>query len=139
MSLNIVTLVGNLGRDAEVRYTSGGTAVANFSIATSEVWRDKTTNEKKEQTDWHRIVLWGKVAESLQQYLVKGKTVAITGSIHNREWEDRDGNKRYTTEIKARDVRLVGGGGGRRDDHDQRSEQPSAPEPPELTEEDIPF
>jgi single-strand DNA-binding protein len=139
MSLNIVTLVGNLGRDAEVRYTSGGTAVANFSIATSEVWRDKTTNEKKEQTDWHRIVLWGKAAESLQQYLVKGKTVAITGSIHNREWEDRDGNKRYTTEIKARDVRLVGGGGGRRDDHDQRREETAAPEPPELTEEDIPF
>lgn len=110
-SLNKVMLIGNLGRDAELRYTPGGQAVATINIATTERWNDKQ-GQPKEQTEWHRVVLWGKIAESLEQYLKKGKQIYIEGKLQTRQWDDKDGNKRYTTEIRADRITLLGGPGG---------------------------
>ena len=117
-SVNKAILVGNLGRDAELRYTRGGTPVANFSIATSESWTDKQSGERRERTEWHRICLWGPSAEKLHKYLVRGKQVHVEGRIRTRQWEDRDGNKRYTTEIRADRITLL----GRRGDGDAQPE-----------------
>src|SRR6187401_2779660 len=111
-SVNKVILVGNLGRDAELRYTPGGAPVATLNLATTEVWNDKTSGQKQEKTEWHRIVLWGKSAESLSEYLTKGKQIFVEGRLQTRQWDDKDGNKRYTTEIKADRITLLGGGGG---------------------------
>ena len=110
-SVNKVILVGNLGRDAELRYTPGGAAVATINMATTEVWNDKAGG-KQEKTEWHRVVFWGKVAESLTEYLTKGKQVYVEGRLETRQWNDKDGNKRYTTEIKGDKIVLLGGGGG---------------------------
>jgi len=110
-SVNKVILVGNLGRDPEVRYTQSGTAVANFTLATNEVWNDKA-GAKQERTEWHRIVVWGKQAEIAREYLSKGKQVYIEGSIQTRQWDDKEGNKRSTTEIKANRVIFLGRPGG---------------------------
>lgn len=99
--VNKVILVGNLGRDPEVRFTKSGTAVASFSIATSETWKDKQSGEKMEKTEWHRIVAWGKLGEICGEYLNKGKQVFIEGRLQTREWDDKEGNKRSTTEIVA--------------------------------------
>ena len=107
--INKAILVGRLGSDPEVRYTPSGVAVANFSIATSEEWKDKDTGEKKERTEWHRIVAWRRLGEICGEYLSKGRQVYIEGRIQTRDWEDRDGNKRYTTEIVATDVQFLGG------------------------------
>jgi single-strand DNA-binding protein len=109
-SVNKVILVGNLGRDAELRYTPGGSAVATLNMATTEVWNDKQ-GQKQEKTEWHRVILWGKQAESLQEYLTKGKQIYVEGRLQTREWE-KDGVKRYTTEVKADRITLLGGGGG---------------------------
>jgi single-strand DNA-binding protein len=100
-SVNQVTLLGNLGRDPEVRSTQGGQSVANFSMATSEQWSDKTTGEKKEKTTWSRVVVWGKIAELCGQFLHKGSKVYVQGRLQNREWTDKEGNKKETTEIVA--------------------------------------
>ena len=110
-SVNKVILVGNLGRDAELRYTPGGAAVATLNMATTEVWNDKA-GQKQEKTEWHRVVLWGKSAESLAEYLTKGKQIYIEGRLQTRQWDDKDGNKRYTTEIRSDRVVLLSGGGG---------------------------
>ena len=110
-SVNKVILVGNLGRDAELRYTPGGAAVATLNMATTEVWNDKG-GQRQEKTEWHRVVLWGKTAESLNEYLTKGKQVYVEGRLQTRQWDDKDGNKRYTTEIRGDRVVLLGGGGG---------------------------
>jgi len=112
-SVNKVILVGNLGRDAELRYTPGGAAVATLNMATTENWTDKS-GQKQEKTEWHRVVFWGKVAESLTEYLTKGKQIYIEGRLETRQWNDKDGNKRYTTEIKGDKIVLLGGGGGGR-------------------------
>ena len=109
--VNKVFLIGNLGRDPEVRFTPSGRAVANFTVATSEKWSDADGN-RKEHTEWHNIVVWGKQAETCGQYLSKGRQVFIEGTIRRREYEDKEGNKRSVTEIIARDVRFLGGGGG---------------------------
>jgi single-strand DNA-binding protein len=112
--VNKAILVGNLGRDPELRYTQNGQAVVNFTLATSETWTDKS-GERVERTEWHRIVVWGKTGEMCAQYLSKGRTVYVEGRIQTREWEDKDGNKRYTTEINAQTVNFIGprtGGGG---------------------------
>lgn len=111
-SVNKVILVGHLGRDPELRYTPGGTAVANFSLATNEAWTDKS-GEKQERTEWHRIVVWGKQAEIAGEYLKKGKQIFIEGSLQTREWNDREGNKRQTTEIRAQRLIMLGRGEGR--------------------------
>jgi single-strand DNA-binding protein len=114
-SVNKVILVGNLGRDPEIRYTQGGQPVANFTLATSESF---TTREGKreERTEWHRIVVWGKTAELCTQYLAKGRSVYIEGRLQTREWEDKEGQKRRTTEVVAQSVQFLGGprgaGGG---------------------------
>jgi single-strand DNA-binding protein len=110
-SVNKVILVGNLGRDAELRYTPGGAAIATINMATTEVWNDKQ-GQRQEKTEWHRVVLWGKTAESLAEYLTKGKQIYVEGKLQTRQWDDKDGNKRYTTEIKADRITLLGGGGG---------------------------
>jgi len=106
--INKVILIGRLGSDPEVRYTPSGVAVANFNIATSEEWKDKESGEKKERTEWHRIVAWRRLGEICGEYLSKGKQVYIEGRLQTRDWEDRDGNKRYTTEIVASDVQFLG-------------------------------
>lgn len=113
--VNKAILVGNLGRDPELRTTPNGQSVVNFTLATSENWTDKS-GERQERTEWHRIVVWGRTAEMCNQYLSKGRTVYVEGRIQTREWEDKDGNKRYTTEINANTVQFIGprtdGGGG---------------------------
>jgi len=106
--INKVILIGRLGSDPEVRYTPSGVAVANFNIATSEEWKDKDSGEKKERTEWHRIVVWRRLGEICGEYLSKGRQVYIEGRLQTRDWEDRDGNKRYTTEIVATDVQFLG-------------------------------
>jgi single-strand DNA-binding protein len=111
-SVNKVILVGNLGRDAELRYTPGGAAVATLNMATTEIWNDKQ-GQRQEKTEWHRVVLWGKSAESLTEYLTKGKQIYVEGRLQTRQWDDKDGNKRYTTEIRGDRIVLLGGGGGR--------------------------
>ncbi len=110
-SVNKVILVGNLGRDAELRYTPGGAPVATLNLATTEMWNDKA-GQRQEKTEWHRVVLWGKTAESLNEYLTKGKQIYVEGRLQTRQWDDKDGNKRYTTEIRGDRVVLLGGGGG---------------------------
>ena len=112
-SVNRVILVGNLGRDPELRYIPSGQAVANFTLATNDRWRDKEGNNQ-ERTEWHRIVVWGKSAENCAQYLQKGRSVYIEGRLQTREWEDKDGNKRQTTETIAQTVQFLGGRGGSR-------------------------
>src|SRR4051812_43244305 len=111
-SVNKVILVGNLGRDAELRYTPGGAPVATLNLATTEVWNDKTSGQKQEKTEWHRIVLWGKSAESLSEYLTKGKQIYVEGRLQTRKWQDKDGVEKYTTEIRSDKIVLLGGGGG---------------------------
>lgn len=105
--LNKVQLIGNLGRDPEIRYTPSGVAVANFSIATSETWTDKNTQEKKTKTEWHRIVFWGRQAEVIGEYLSKGRQIFVEGKLQTREWE-KDGIKRYTTEVVGREFLMLG-------------------------------
>jgi single-strand DNA-binding protein len=110
-SVNRVILVGNLGRDPELRYIQSGQAVANFTLATNDRWRDKEGNNQ-ERTEWHRIVVWGKSAENCAQYLQKGRSVYVEGRLQTREWEDKEGNKRQTTEVVAQTVQFLGGRGG---------------------------
>jgi single-strand DNA-binding protein len=143
-SVNKVILVGNLGKDAELRYTPGGASVATLNMATTEVWTDRN-GQRQEKTEWHRVVLWGKQAESLQEYLTKGKQIYVEGRLQTRQWDDKDGNKRYTTEIKADRITLLGGGSGGRGAGGAGIERggggPSMDEPPSapLTDDDIPF
>lgn len=106
-SLNKVILIGNLGRDPEVRYTSGGQAVANFTIATNEAWTNKQ-GQREERTEWHRIVAWGALGERAGEYLKKGKQVYIEGRLQTRKWTDREGQERYTTEVNAQQLFLLG-------------------------------
>lgn len=106
--VNKVIIIGRLGKDPEVRYMPDGTAVANFSVATSEEWKDKTTGEKKEKTEWHRIVAFRRLGEICGEYLSKGRQVYIEGRIQTREWQDKDGNKRWTTEIIANQMQMLG-------------------------------
>src|ERR1051326_5337132 len=155
MSVNKVILVGRLGRDPETRYTGGGQAVANFSVATDESYKDKA-GERQKRTEWHKIVVWGKQAEIAQQYLKKGSLVFIEGRIQSRELQDKEGQKRTSFEIVANNFRMLGGrgdgasgggsmgGGSRSEEH-----EPSGPADdfgpgggasgPEISDEDIPF
>ena len=110
-SVNKAILVGNLGRDAEIRFTAGGTPVATVSLATTERFTDRE-GQKREDTQWHRIVIWGKTAESLHEYLTKGKQIYVEGRIQTREWTDKEGKPAKTTEIRADRIVLLGGGGG---------------------------
>lgn len=157
MSVNKVILVGRLGQNPEVRYTAGGTAVANFSVATNESWMDKS-GQKQERTEWHRVVVWGKLAELCNQYLTKGREVFVEGRLQTRDWQDKNGQARQTTEIQAQTVQFLGGasasagnstGAYRQQDSAGASMAPmaasggasSAPpmSEPSFTEDDIPF
>ena len=138
--INKVILVGNLGKDPDMRYTAGGDAVANLSIATSESWNDNQTGEKKEKTEWHRVVFFRRIAEVCGEYLKKGSSVYIEGSLRTRDWEDDQGNKRYTTEIIGREMQMLGG--RRSEDNMDQSPQinSSSPQPEEgLIDDEIPF
>lgn len=109
--VNKVILIGNLGKDPELRYTPGGQPTASFSLATTEKWTDKS-GQKQERTEWHNIVAWGKLAELVNQYLKKGRAAYVEGRINTRSWDDRDGNKKYRTEITASQIQFLGGGPG---------------------------
>jgi single-strand DNA-binding protein len=141
--INKAILVGNLGRDPEVRYTNSGMAVANFTLATNEKWKDKNTGDMQERTEWHRIVAWGRLGEICGEYLSKGRQVYIEGRIQTRDWEDRDGNKRYTTEIVASEMKMLGSREG--DSGYRPSALPEIPEydgpplPEDQKDDDIPF
>ncbi len=110
-SVNKVILVGRLGRDPELKYTASGVPFCRFSMATDDVWNDKGSGERQERTEWHNIVAWDRLAEICNQYLTKGRLVYIEGSLQTREWDDQEGNKRKTTEIRARDMVLLGSPG----------------------------
>jgi len=159
MSVNKVILVGRLGRDPETRYTGGGQAVANFSVATDETYKDKA-GERQKRTEWHKIVVWGKQAEIAQQYLKKGSLIFIEGRIQSREWQDKEGQKRTSFEIVATNFRMLGGrgdgggsaggsasaGGARAEEHDQSGPSDDfgghgggGAAGPEISDEDIPF
>ncbi|HSQ10317.1 MAG TPA: single-stranded DNA-binding protein [Burkholderiaceae bacterium] len=116
-SVNKVILIGNLGRDPETRYTADGAAITNIAIATSDRWKDKATGEMKEATEWHRVVFFGRQAEIAGEYLKKGRPVYVEGRLRTRKWQDKDGNDKYTTEIVAENMQMLGsregmGGGG---------------------------
>jgi len=132
-SLNMVQLIGRLGKNPEVRYTSSGSAVANFSMATNENWTGKD-GQKNERTEWHNIVAWGKLGEICGEYLTKGKQVYIEGRLTTRSWEDRDGNKRYTTEVRADNMIMLGGPGS-----DNNMKENFSKSEPSSIEDDIPF
>ena len=145
MSVNKAIIVGRLGSNPEIRYTSNGTAVANFNVATSEHWSDKE-GQKQERTEWHRVVVWSKLAETCNQYLSKGREVYAEGRLQTRQWEDQKGNKRYTTEIVAATVRFLGSTAqaSTHGDGTEKAGEAVTSSPPEvaeaaLSEEEIPF
>ncbi len=111
MSVNKVILVGRLGQNPEVRYTPSGSAVANFSVATNEAWTDKS-GQKQERTEWHRVVVWGKLAELCNQYLQKGRQCYVEGRLQTRSWQDKDGQTKYSTEVQAQTIQFLGGQAG---------------------------
>jgi len=146
--VNKVILVGNLGNDPETRYMPSGDAVTNISIATSESWKDKQSGEQKEKTEWHRVVMFRRLGEIAAEYLRKGSQVYIEGKLRTNKWKDRDGNDRYTTEIIADEMQMLGGrggagggdyssGGGSKKSSD--SKQNSPPPPADDFDDDIPF
>ena len=125
-SLNKVILIGNLGKDPETRYAPSGDAICNLTLATTETWKDKTSGERREATEWHRVVFFGRVAEVAAQYLRKGSQVYIEGSLRTRKWQDKDGKDQYTTEIRANEMKVLGS----RQDGDSAPRQQSAPQQP---------
>ena len=140
-SLNKVMLIGNLGKDPEIRYTASGTAVASFSLATSDRIKSKT-GEWEEKTEWHNITLWGRQAEVAGEYLAKGKTVYIEGRLQTRKWQDRDGRDRYTTEVIGDKMQMLSGkgeGGSRQNTTRPESQEPAYEEPAFNPDDDIPF
>jgi single-strand DNA-binding protein len=145
--INKAIIVGRLGRDPEVRYTPDGTAVANFSVATSEEWKDKNSGEKRERTEWHRIVAFRRLGEICGEYLSKGRQVYIEGRIQTRDWEDKDGVKRYTTEIVADKMQMLGSkddfggsrGGGAAPGGTRPQDSAPGPAYADMGDDDIPF
>ena len=165
--VNKVILIGNLGSDPEVRYTPDGVPVANFNLATTESWNDRNTGERQERTEWHRLVLWSKLAEIAGQYLKKGSKIYVEGKLQTRSWDDQSGQKRYTTEIRVFEMQMLdsrgegggggggrdagynagGGGGGGRDagynavgqNAGPAAQPDSAPPPPGSDDDDLPF
>ncbi len=142
--INKVTLLGRLGQDPEIKYTPSGAAVATFSMATSESWKDKDTGEKVEKTEWHRCVAWNRLAEICGEYLQKGKLIYVEGSIHTRSWETEEGEKKYATDIKIRQMKMMPGGGRDSDEYRQGGayEPPGTGAPdsaPGPGDDDIPF
>lgn len=137
-SVNKVILVGNLGKTPEVRYTAGGKAVASFSVATKEQWTSKEGGGKEERTEWHRIVAWGRLGEICGEYLKKGSQVYIEGRLQTRDWQDKEGNKRTTTEIIAQTMQMLGPSGKSGAASTTEEKFPSE-DPISIPEDDIPF
>jgi single-strand DNA-binding protein len=150
MSVNKVILLGRLGQNPEVRHTPSGASVANFSLATNETWMDKN-GQKQERTEWHRIVVWGKLADLCGQYLTKGRQAYVEGRLQTRQWQDKDGQTKYTTEVQAQTVQFLGGtvgagagqGAGGPSPYSDSQSEPSGSDvgraEPSFTEDDIPF
>ncbi len=132
--INKVILIGNLGKDPEVRYMPSGGAVVNITMATSDSWKDKTTGEAKDRTEWHNVVFFNKLAEIVGQYLKKGSKVYVEGSLRTRKWQDKEGQDRYTTEIVANDMQMLDSrGGGGNDDYSSGSTSSAPPSQPAPT------
>ena len=129
-SVNRVILIGNLGKDPETRYTPSGDAICNITVATTESWKDKNSGEKKEATEWHRVGFFGKLAEIAGQYLKKGSQVYIEGSLRTRKWQDKDGQDRYTTEIRADVMKMLGSKGDGQQSEPQQRQQPTQRQQP---------
>ena len=127
-SINKVILVGNLGQDPEVKYMPSGGAVTNISIATTDSWKDKATGEKKENTEWHRVVFFNRLAEIVGEYLRKGSQIYVEGNLRTRKWQDQNGVDKYTTEIVAREMQMLGGKSGGSSDFNAPSQQSAAPQ-----------
>lgn len=147
-SVNKVILIGNLGADPETRYTPGGDPITNIRLATTDTWKDKTSGERKEATEWHRVVLFRRLAEIAGQYLKKGSQVYIEGRLRTRKWQDKDGQERYTTEIEAEEMKMLGGKSPGADDSTGEPRQsrqsrpagdPSKPRSFEDMDDDTPF
>jgi single-strand DNA-binding protein len=126
-SVNKVIIVGNLGRDPETRYLPSGEAVTNISVATTDTWKDKASGEKKEQTEWHRVAFFGRLAEIAGEYLKKGSQVYIEGSLRTRKWQDKEGKERYTTEIRADTMQMLGSRAGAGEPRGEPRSEPPAP------------
>lgn len=143
--VNKAVIVGTLGKDPEIRYSAKGNAVVNISVATNETWKDRETGEAQERTEWHRIVMFGKLAEIAQQYLKKGSQAYFEGRIQTRKWQDQSGNDRYSTEIVANEMQMLGGRGGGGGGAPMESGGQSQPKPARETApiddgfDDIPF
>ena len=140
MSVNKVILVGHLGQNPEIKYTPAGQAVCNVSLATNESWTGKD-GQKQEKTEWHRIVLFGKLAELAGQYLQKGRQIYLEGKLQTRSWQDKEGQTRYTTEVVGQTMQFLGGNAGAGSQRQQPQQADYAPvqSEPSFTEEDIPF
>ena len=149
--VNKVTLIGNLGNDPEVRYSGNGNAVANVSLATAESWRDKDSGEQQERTEWHRVAFFGRLAELVSEYLHKGSQIYVEGRLQTNKWQDKEGNDRYTTQIVANEMQMLGGRGGTSNnkepapesddtvDSSPKKSEPIAKSPADDFDEDIPF
>lgn len=142
--VNKAIIIGTLGRDPEVKYTAGGSTLVNMSIATNETWKDRQTGQQQERTEWHRIVIFGKLADVAAQYLRKGAQVYIEGRLSTRKWQGRDGQDRYTTEIIAQEMEMLGGRASERSDQPapaspQQPQPAASTPPPDDGFDDIPF
>jgi single-strand DNA-binding protein len=137
--VNKVIIVGNVGNDPELKNTPSGAAVATMSVATSETWNDKASGEKKEKTEWHKVIFWNRLAEIVGQYVRKGSQVYIEGKLQTRKWQDKDGNDRYTTEIVASEMQMLGGkgSGGEKQSAPPSVPQSAASQP--IADDDVPF
>lgn len=138
-SLNKVILIGHLGADPEVRSMPDGNAVCNLRVATTEVWKDKATGEKREMTEWHRVVLYRRLAEIAAQYLKKGSQVYLEGRIRTRKWQDKEGLDRYTTEIEASEMTMLGGKSSPPPPDPHGNSKSANGQPPDFPDDDIPF
>ena len=137
--VNKVILIGRLGQDPEVKFTQSGTAVVNFSIATSETWKDKDSGEKQEKTEWHKVVAWRRLAEICGEYLHKGSQFYIEGKLQTRSWEDQDGNKRWTTEVVANQMQMLGSKGDVSDRQNPSPQNQQSSQGDTFPEDEIPF
>lgn len=142
--LNKAILIGNLGADPDVRYIPNGNAVATVRLATTRRWKDKQTNDRKEDTEWHRVVFYGKLAEVVSEYVKKGSQIYVEGRIETKKWQDKDGQDRYTTQIVAEEMHMIGGGKGKQEHGAQNVAPQRQPEPATVTDDsdfddDIPF
>ena len=141
--VNKVTIIGNLGNDPEVRYMPQGGAVVNFTVATSESWTDKNTNEKREETEWHKIVVYGRLAEIVGEYLRKGSKVYLEGKLKTRKWQDKDGADKYTTEIICNEMQMLDGANGQQQkseqqqDYHQPQQQQQRPQQPQQRQQQV--